>query len=264
MKVNFIDKIIDIAPLFIVSIAFFLVLISIIKKEIKARRKLKESLDDDRIFDPITGVYISLEEAESGQWSTGDREKHNFPNTHLNEENKNIKIALDYLSNNEYYKKLDTLPNQEIDIINSSRMFSEYDEWTFTYCYEFDKGFVFLPEMKISISPDIGPFYFNSKIMFSLKINSLIGHYGLKPKESGEKFHDLFRSNGHLTLNNYETFTFRHSHNIREINKFLKHFENEKNLELEINDTHLIIKSLNLITIHDIKRIEKIIQHIYT
>jgi hypothetical protein len=44
------------------------------------------------------------------------------------------------------------------------------------------------------------------------------------------------------------------------INNFLKVFEGEKGLEIEINDTFLMIKTLKLVNLEDILRIEKIIK----
>jgi len=34
--------------------------------------RMEENLDDERIFDPITGSYLTLEQAESGNWEVAD------------------------------------------------------------------------------------------------------------------------------------------------------------------------------------------------
>ncbi|MGH1386231.1 hypothetical protein [Kordia sp.] len=248
-----------ITALFIVSgIGFTFILYTVFKpltaeeKEEKAR--LKKSLEDDRIFDPETGVYISLEEAESGQWSTDDREKHYLPELQLSEEGDNLKIAVDYLNKSQYYTKTGPLPDTEYDIIESSNILSKYEDWYYSNTLKFDKGYAFLPT--------VGDGLDGSLLMFLIKINSLKGHYYLREKDVSEKFFDLLRKDDDLDLKNYESFTIRRSKNIQTIDRFLKIFENEKGLEIEINDTYLLIKTLKLVNIDDIKRIERIVQRI--
>jgi hypothetical protein len=215
-------------------------------------QRLKESLEDDRIFDPETGVYISLEEAESGQWSTDDREKHYIPEQQLSKEGDNLKIAINYLYNSEFYTKTGPLPDTEYDIIESSKILGKYDDWSYSNTLKFEKGYAFLPLVDEGVD--------GSLLMYLIKIPSLKGHYYLREKEAAEKFFDHFRDDDDLTLKNYESFTLRKSKNTHMINNFLKVFEGEKGLEIEINDTFLMIKTLKLVNLEDILRIEKIIK----
>ncbi|MFK7748967.1 MAG: hypothetical protein AB8B65_11285 [Kordia sp.] len=223
-------------------------------KEKEAELQLKKSLDDDRIFDPETGVYISLEEAESGQWSTDDRETHYMPELQLSEEGDGLKEVIKYLNENDFYTKTGSLPDVEYPIIESSQILSKYEDWSYSSTFTFKNGLIFLPVVEDGL--------YGSLLMFLVKINSLKGHYYLREKETSEKFFDLLRKDDDLNLKNYESFTYRGSKNIQEINRFLKKFEGEKGLEIEINDTYLFIKTLKLANIDDIKRIERIVQKI--
>lgn len=239
-------------------IGFVLILIVAFQSKTTAEKeeeaRLQKSLEDDRIFDPETGVYISLEEAESGVWSTDDREKHYMPEQQLSEEGDNLKMTINFLNNNEYYTKTGSLPDAEYAIIESSKILSKYEDWFYSNTLKFEKGYVFLPMVEEGFD--------GSLLMFLVKINSLKGHYYLREKETAEKFFDLLRKDDDLSLKGYESFTFRRSKNIQEINQFLKIFEGEKGLEIEINDTYLLIKTLKLVNIEDIKRIERVILHI--
>jgi hypothetical protein len=222
------------------------------KLEKEEKERLQKSLEDDRIFDPETGVYISLEEAESGVWSTDDREKHYVSELQLSKEGDDIKDVLDYLNTQQTYKALGQLPDVEYDIVEGSKILSKYDDWSYSDAFLFKNGIVFLVRSEES--------YYSSQLMCLLGIESLKGHYYLREKDTAEKVLDFFRKDDDLSLENYESFTIKRSENIDAINSFLKIFEGETGLELEINDTFLFIKTLGFAKMEDLKRIEKIIQ----
>lgn len=240
----------------------YIVMTTKTKSEKEAEEKLRESLEDDRIFDPETGVYISLEEAESGNWSTDDREKHAVAEMQITDDAKEIQIALDYLFNNDRYEKIGQFPDEVYDLIETSKILSKYEDWSYSNVHKFEEGFVFLPAPQIHGNGYHEEFYSESQIMFFVKIAPIKGHYYLREKVIVEKFFDMIRSDDHLVLKGYESFTFRRSRNLQAIQKLLKHFEGEKRLEIELNDTYLFIKTLKFANIHDVKRIERIIQKI--
>lgn len=224
------------------------------EEEKEAARRLKESLEDDRIFHPETGVYISLEEAESGVWSTDDRETHYMPTLQLAKEHESLEVTLKYLHETDFYTKTGDLPEVEYDIVESCKILSKYDEWWYSYTFTFANGLLFFPVVDRGID--------GSLLMFLVKIPSLKGHYYLREKEFGEKLFDMIRKDDDLSLKDYESFTFRRSKNIEAIHTFLSVFENEKGLEIEINDTFLLIKTLKLANMDDLLRIERIVKKI--
>ena len=98
--------------------------------------------------------------------------------------------------------------------------------------------------------------------MFWIKTDNVNGHYFFREKSLPEKLLDLLRNDDELKLTDYECFTIKKSHSIILIRKILNLFENEKGLEIEIDNENLFIKTTKLVNIDDIIRIEKIIKNV--
>lgn len=229
------------------------------------KRKLKESLSDGFIIDPETGIKITLEEAESGHWIAHDNEFRTVPESELEklltEDEKQAEIALNYLRESKDYRRTE-LTDEQFDIFDDTKTLNNYDEWSYSNPFSFENGILILPAPEIHGMTYYQDDYVESHLMFWKKIKNINGHYYLREKSSAEKLFDKIRNDDDLQLKNYESFTFKRSYNLIRINKLLENFENQKGLKIEINDDNLFIKTLKLISLEDIKRIEKIIKNI--
>lgn len=237
------------------------------KAEKEYNRRLEESLKDEYIIDPETGAKLTLEQAESGHWIKHDNEFLPKPEIEieklLTEEERNAERAINYLKVSKEYLNA-KLSNEEIETLTNSKTLSKYDDWSYSDCFEiqFLNGKIFFPAVKIidKIPSYYSNDYHESQIMFWIKFDYDFGHYYLREKLNVEKVFDFIRNDDELKLKNYECFTFRKSENIIKLNLILKHFEEEKGLEIEFFDKNIFIKNQKLINLEDIQRIELIVR----
>lgn len=250
----------------VISISFILYLTfraSKVEKEYK--KKLEKSLEDEYIIDPETGAKLTLEEAESGHWISHDNEFYTIPDSEIEtlvfEEEQQVEIALNYLRGNHEYKRLE-LTDEQWETLNNTKMLTNYDDWSYSNPFSFNNGVVFLPAPKLHGKTYYQDDYVESQLMFWIKVTNTNGHYFFREKSSAEKILDLIRNDDDIKLDNYECFTIRKSRKIIPISNILEKFENVSGLEIEINNKDLFIKTLKLINLKDIKRIEEIIKKI--
>ncbi|WP_132065896.1 MULTISPECIES: hypothetical protein [Aquimarina] len=234
-------------------------------EEKEYERKLKKSLEDEHIIDPETGMKITLEEAESGHWVSHDNEFRTVPESDLEklltEDEKQAEIALNYLRENKDYKRTE-LTDEQFNIFDSTKTLNNYDAWSYSNPFSFENGVLILPAPELHGMTYYQEDYKESHLMIWKKIENINGHYYLREKSSVEKIFDKFRNDDDLKLKDYESFTFKNSYDVIRINKLLENFENQKGLEIEINDDNLFIKTLKLVSIEDIKRIEQILKNV--
>lgn len=235
------------------------------KEEKEYEEKIEKSLADEFIIDPETGTRLTLEQAESGHWIAHDNEFRIIPNSELDklplEEYRQVETALNHLRGSRSYKKI-KLSNEQLKVLEETITLKNYDDWTYSDPFEFEKGIVFLPAPELRGTTYYQDDYKESHLMFWIKINNINGHYFLREKTSSEKLLDLIKDDDELKLDNYECFTVKQSHSIIVINKILEYFENEKGLEIEFSYDNLFIKTTKLISLEDINRIERIIENI--
>ncbi|GAA3594660.1 hypothetical protein Q4Q39_06995 [Flavivirga amylovorans] len=231
------------------------------KKEKEYDRKLKESLKDEYIIDPETGARITLEQAESGHWIAHDNEFKTIPESELDklptEGAKQAEIALNYLRESKDYRKT-KFSKEQLSILEEIKTLSNYDDWSYSDLYRFEGGVVFLPSVELNIAGH----YRESHLMFWVKINDISGHYFFREKSSSEKIFDLIRNDDEIKSDLYECFTIKKSHNIIQIKRILESFEKEKGLEIEIINNNLFIKTLKLVSLDDVIRVEQILNNL--
>lgn len=231
------------------------------KSENETEERLRKSLEDEFIIDPETGIKITLEEAESGHWISHDNEYKTISESEienlLSNDEKQVAIAINYLKESRYFTRT-ILTEKQFEILDKTEILSKYDNWTFSDSFVFKNGILFFPAPKINGKTFYQEDYCESQLMFWLKIKDCNGHYYLREKTYIENFLDKFRPDDDLHLKNYESFTYKKSYDLITIQNILKRFENQKGLEIEINDDNLFIKTLVLMNIEDIKRLEKI------
>lgn len=224
--------------------------------------KLKQSLKEEFIYDPETGAKLTLEEAESGYWISHNnlnrvKSKEEIEKFYFGRE-KDAEILINHIKAAGYeYNKL---KNSQIDFLETIKIFEKYDNWSYSNSFSFDneKNFVFFPAVEYKTEN-----YFNeSQIMFWFKNDKLNGHFYLREKTNFESITDLIRNNDEIKLENYECFTYKKSKNIIDIIRILEAFKNEKELEIEIKDENLFVKTLKFPNMQDFLRVEKIIKNI--
>jgi hypothetical protein len=234
-----------------------------IEKEYK--KKLNEGLLDEFIYDPETGAKLTLEEAESGHWIAHDnpdriKHKEELDQYYCGKE-REIEELANFLKNHGY--KFSKLTNSQIEFLEQTKILSKYDDWSYSCSYSFNEGrdFIFFPRVTYNNNRYENG-YSESQIMFWVKDNRLNGHVYLREKTNFEALADLIRNDDLLTLNNFETFVFNKTTNTIPLLKTLQLLDTEKDLEIEIIEENLLIKSLKNVNKKDYLRIEKKIKDI--
>lgn len=238
-------------------------------KEEKAYEKyLEDSLEDETIYEPETGAKITLEQAEKGHWINHDNEYRTLPEDEINkfysEEEKEAFRALNYLKKESKYKKTD-FTEEEVIILDHSKILKKYDEWSYGYVFNlnYGNGKVFLPTVELFANGYRDGNYKETQLMFWIKTEYDLGHYFLREKIISDKILDFIRNDDELVLENYESYTFKKSNNLLYINQLIKSFEGTLGLEIELFENNIFIKTIQLVNIKDILSLEKIIHNIY-
>ena len=252
------EIIIIVLCLFLFFIGFYTIITKRDLFEGENEKKLRESLKDEFIIDPETGAKLTLEEAQSGNWLVHDNEFRATPQHELDkipyEKERQIEIALNHLKESRYFTKY-RFNDFEVKTIEETKILSGYDDWSYSNCFKFERGFIFMPYVNYGR----GNNYFENHLMLWLKIESIDGHYTFREKTGTEKFFDSIRNDDEIKLKDYECFTVSKTLNpirtINLVNKIVK----LKGLEIEIHNENLFIKTLNLASLEDVKTLEVLI-----
>ncbi|MEJ6792510.1 MAG: hypothetical protein QNK89_07215 [Lacinutrix sp.] len=230
--------------------------------ETENEKKLKKSLEDRYIIDPESGTKLTLEEAESGVWLSHNNGFRTLSEKELDkiptEGEKQAEIALNYLRKSTRFRTIE-FKDIEIETLNSTKILTSYDDWSYSNSFKFENSYIFVPAPEIHSSKYYREDYIESHLMLWIKIDSINGHYVFREKSSFEKFSDSIRNDDEIQLKDYECFTIKKSHNIIIINSIMSKILPNKDLEIEIMDDNLFIKTLKLVCLEDVKRMETII-----
>jgi len=233
------------------------------KSEKKQDEKMKQSLADEYIIDPETGIKLTLEEAESGHWVAHDNEFREITEDEISklpyEEQQQVERALNHLRVNKQYSSRDHFENEDFDVLEKSITLSHYDDWSFSSLFSFDYGFIFSPAPETYVEHILT----QPQLMLWLRINSIEGHYYFREKTKAEAFFDKLRSDDELHFDNYECFTFKKSFQIVQIKRIIDILVDFDGLEIELMDDNLFIKSLRLINKEDIIKFENILSTLH-
>lgn len=256
---------------FIGLIVVYVISAFLLKKtpeELAEEKRLRESLADETIYDPETGVKLTLEQAESGHWITNDNptrikseeelDNHYFGNEKIAEKFLNSLKARGF--------QTEMFNESEIDFLCQTKILSKYDNWSYSNLLSYNEGrdFVFLPAVHYDGNRHQNA-YHESQLMFWIFDDKLSGHLFAKEKTAFESFTDAIRNDDPIRLENYETFLFEKLSLSTTIylTKILQAFDNEKGLEIEMLDNNLFIKTTRYVNEADFLRIEKILGHFY-
>lgn len=248
----------------IISLAFKFFLSKKVQEK-ESKRKLKESLaHDEFIYDPETGAKFALEETESENWVAHNNLNRIKPKEELDEyyrgKEKEIEELANFLKNNGY--KFTKLTNSNIEFLEQTKILSKYDDWSYSCSYSFNEGkdFVFFP--RVTYNDQHEHDYSESQIMFWVNDMRLDGHIYLKDKSNFETLSDTVENDTLIALDHFETFVFKKSTNMTPLLKTLQLLDKEKDLEIEIVEDSLLIKSLKYVNENDYLRMEKLIKSV--
>ncbi|OXA76330.1 hypothetical protein SAMN05444397_10153 [Flavobacterium aquidurense] len=253
-----------IVALFIISLAYKF-FFSKTQKEKEYERKLKESLADEFIYDPETGAKLTLEQAESGNWIAHNNLNRIKPKEELEQyykgKEKEIEELANFLKSNGY--KFTKLTDSQIEFLEQTKILSKYDDWSYSCSYSFNEGkdFVFFPRVTFNNNRHENG-YSESQIMFWINDMSLDGHVYLREKTNFEAFTDMIRNDDLIELDHFETFVFKESTTMIPLLKTLRLLDMQKDLEIEIIEDSLLIKSLKYVNKNDYLRIEETVKGI--
>ena len=234
-------------------------------QEKEYKRNLKKSLASEFMYDPETGTKLTLEGAESVNWIANDNLNRIKPKEELEEyyrgKEKEIEELTNFLKSNGY--KFTKLTNSQIEFLEQTKTLSKYDDWSYSCSYSFNEGkdYVFFPRVTYHDNRHENG-YSESQIMFWVNDILLDGHIYLREKTNFETFADMIRNDDLVALHHFETFVFKQTSNMIPLVKTLQLLDKEKDLEIEIIEDSLLIKSLKYVNESDYLRMEQLIQNI--
>lgn len=211
-------------------------------KESPEDRELRLRLEDPYIYDPETGAHLTLEEAERGNWIAHDNEQRHKSEQEIEKhfqgsEQVVEKISSDLKRERYRFRRLD---EEETDILESTRILSRYNDWSYAHAFDLGPGKRLLfPEVHLS-----GPGSFTDyQIMFWVRTDNESGHYYLREKTTFEWIFDQIRKDDAFDLKGFEVFTITPSRNPDALQKLIAPFEGIPYLEIEIDREHLFVKT---------------------
>lgn len=223
------------------------------QKEVNIQEKTPEQIEDELLFDPYTGEQITLEEAISGERIDDEEKQQNDLNKYLDkfstDREKEEVLAFRYLNNDECYE-FGEHSEELIEFLQSFAIFSTRKTWSYSGPYVYNKKHLFL-------LVDFDSSHY-SQIVAVLDIDDIKGHYYLREKSAIDKIFEFIRIDDELYLENYECFTIEESSSKLTINKILDRLQGQRNLEIEIFNDKLLVKTLKSYNIADLKRLEEI------
>lgn len=238
------------------EIAFYLLIIGIIISFLtkifkdsdsdEYQKKLKKRLDNEFLYDPESGTEFTLEEAEKGIWIQNNNHNKIKTSEELDTYFDGSERIIEEIANSLKKLKLKSikLDNNQTKILEATQILSKYDDWSYSNAHQIcqDK-LVLFPEVHIH-SKGKGTINFSGyQILFWIKVQNISGHYFLRKKHISEKIFDLIRNDDAFKFEDFEVFTFKSSKNISQILSILKAYKKLKDIEIEIHDNNLFIKT---------------------
>lgn len=247
------------------SILFFIYIIFRETPQEKEHKiKLKKSLEDERLFDPETNSHITLEEAESGKW--GEMETINFSknneNKNITDENKQFEIIENYFNTNSDFSTL-TLSDEQLNILNKSRILCKYEFWSYSFAFSCDNWVVFFPATEFLLNGNIIANFDKIEAMFWIKTTNILGHYYLRENIFLENQSNYYRNLDEYDSEHYTISIIEQSLVDYDIKRISHLFENINGLEIEIDHENIFIKTTENTNVDIIQKIEKAINQIF-
>ncbi|MFN3755179.1 hypothetical protein [Flavobacterium sp.] len=212
------------------------------------QENLKSRLNDDMIYDPETGVKMTLEQAEKGAWIENDNLSRIKSKEEIEKYFDGSERVIEDIANilkTEEFKSI-KLSNKQVEVLELTQILSKYDDWSYSSAFKINENdIIIFPEVHIHSRGKGTISFTGNQIMFWLKIHNTFGHYFLREKETHEKIFDFFRNDDDFKLSNFEVFSIVQSKNILSVLTILERFSHLKNIEIELQNDNLFIKTTN-------------------
>src|SRR5690606_27711260 len=147
--------------------------------------------------------------------------------------------------------------------LEQTNILSKYDSWSYShsFLYNTEDCRVIFPQVQLEGTRHISSFSGN-QILFWFKVEDLFGHYYLRNKKLHEKLLDLIKPDDPFHISDFEVFTIKKCKNLVPIIHLFKHFENEQNLEMEINGENVYIKTMDEPSMKRFLHLENLVKNV--
>lgn len=239
------------------------------KEQVEYEKKLEENLADEFIIDPETGARLTLEQAESGHWIDHDNEHYQMPESEIDklytEEQKNIERAANLLKGDEDLKRT-KFNDEQIERLEKTVILKKYDYWSYHYCFyntELDY-YVFLPTIELhqKVYTHFPDNLIETQIMFWINLKHDHGHYYLRQESTLESIFNHFNQEVRTFLKDYITIVQEPSDNALKLLQGIKKLENIPNLEIEVFNSDLLIKTRKWVTAEGLKNLHDVVKNV--
>lgn len=247
----------------------FIPLLKIAKDEKKEKKEQQKKSGENRLYIRETGSYITLEEAESGEWHEPDEEEKNHIFTLRKQYMTESEIASE-ITLKEFYEFLKTegytkenLPNYYDVSGKLIDKFPDFDPNQEKIDF-LEKTFIVKQNLHDSITNlwtlnDKTISIINGSLLFWVKVNHASGHYFMKKLTDVDRFLGKLLHKDDIHLKKHRVFTVKRGFDITKAKKLFEKFDNEGNLKVELIDDNLLIKVFALPNREDFERINKLI-----
>ena len=222
------------------------------------KEQLNKSLEDEYIIDQETGAKLTLEQAQSGNWNPEEVTYFSEEDVakHYSEDFQNMYATKYYLEQQKAYNTIE-LEDSFLEFISTKLIFAKYDNCSFTDSF-INKS----TQTKILFSwvEMQQTNYSEIQLLFWVKISNFTGHYYLSEKNKSEQIAIKLANKDALFFNDYYYEILKASFSNGYELGILEKCAAEKRIEVEILNDTLFIKTTDLASIKDIKRIEQLIE----
>jgi len=251
---------------YLIPVFLVFILIRIFKdyqKEKIENAEIKKRLESPLLYDPVTGTELTLEQAEKGTFIDHD----NYNRTRTQKEldqyfdapDRVIEEIANYLKINDYSKC--SLDDEQSPILDTISITGKYNTFDCQRCYENLKSnfLVLFPRVYIeSTRQRVGINGF--QIMFWVSTTNLDGHYYMRPKTKTEGILDKIRNDDPFDIEDFEIFPIKETENILPLIRLLKRFEGLEDIEIEVKENNIFVKTLDEPTLEKFLKLEYIIK----
>jgi hypothetical protein len=201
-------------------------------------KRIEANLDDERLFDPITGKYITMEEAESGNWEIHSEDgiiPEDVIRDNYSPEQQERKLILNHLIANEYEKS--DLETEEAELYEGLELLKPLD-WSWSSLMKNNN--TGLSVMYIYMDNPNRQGLTNAKII-QIPLPFDAGHCVVKSKVSLGSYirNSLFFESEES--NAFETVVFEKSNHEKYINTIMEGFEEQEDLVFEFVGNNLYV-----------------------
>lgn len=223
-------------------------------EEIAEEKRLEESMQDEFLTDPETGMKITLEEAEEGLWPQQD-EFATMPAHEIEklptEEAKQAARTLNFFLENKNYLRTELAKNEE-SFLDETAILGNHGDWSYSSAFESASSplIVLMPVLEFK------------HLMYWVQLDATYGHYFFRSKTNTEKLFDRFISDDDINFENYECFTIQASKDPKRLMPILELFAALKNVELEFMEDHFFVRTTSPVNVKDVAVLESIVEQL--